>query len=473
MSKVVTIEPCSRLEGHGKVSLHLDDAGNLADARFHVVEFRGFEKFMEGRKIWEAPRITPRSCGICPVSHHLASAKACDDLFGVTIPPAAKLIREMMHMGQMIHSHALHFFYLGAPDFFFPMDAAKRNIVGIVQTEPEMAKKAIALRKAGQEIIHITGGKRIHPITALPGGVSKPISAEEKTKIIEYINLAKQMALDLMPIAKKKFKDNADLLNGFAPIKTNYMGMVNPEGNVELYDGDVRVVSPEGQELAKFKENQYLDFVGEKVASWSYLKFPFLKNIGWPNGIYRVGPLARVNAAKGFSTPLAQEELQEFRQFFGGQEQVHGTLQYHWARLIEIVHAIERAEQIVNDPNFTSTHVREKLTPKAGEGVGIIEAPRGTLIHHYKCDDTGTITMCNLIVATIGNNGGINMSVKEAAKQYVNESRLQEPVMNMVEMAIRAYDPCLSCSTHAVGQMPLNVKLHDHKGKVIEKVTKN
>lgn len=467
MSKVVTIEPCSRLEGHGKVTMHLDDAGNLADARFHVVEFRGFEKFMEGRKIWEAPRITPRSCGICPVSHHLASAKACDDLFGVDIPRPAKLIRELMHMGQFIHSHALHFFYLAAPDFFFPMDAAKRNILGVVGANPDLATKAIKLRKAGQEIIHITGGKRIHPITALPGGQSKPISPDEKKQLDEYVKLARDMATDLMPAAKKIFADNAQLINAFAPIKTNYMGLVK-NNKLELYDGRLKVESHDAKVLAEFGEKEYAQYVGEKVASWSYLKFPFLKTIGWPDGMYRVGPLARLNVIDSIGTPGADKELQEYRQFFKTDKQVHGTLQYHWARLIEIFYAIERAEQILADPDLMSKDVRIKLEIKAGEGVGIIEAPRGTLFHHYKCDDKGTITMCNMIVATIGNNGGINMSVKEAAKQYVNASRLDEPVMNMVEMAIRAYDPCLSCSTHAVGQMPLNVSLCDAKGKIID-----
>ncbi|MGM5482618.1 MAG: Ni/Fe hydrogenase subunit alpha [Nanobdellota archaeon] len=470
MSKVVTIEPCSRLEGHGKITLHLDDSGNLSDAKFHVVEFRGFEKFMEGRKIWEAPRITPRACGICPVSHHLASAKACDDLYGAQIPKAAQLIREMMHMGQMIHSHALHFFYLASPDFFFPTDASKRNILGILGQNPDLAKKAIQLRKAGQEIIRVTGGKRIHPITALPGGVSKPITQEEKSKLADYIKSAKAMALDLLPVAKKIFQANTQLIQGFAPVQTNYMGMVDGN-NLALYDGKIAVDSPEGKRLAEF-DKDYTPYVGEKVAAWSYMKFPFLKNIGWPDGLYRVGPLARLNVAEQIATPMANQELQEYRNFFNTQRQVHGTLQYHWARLIEILYAAERAEQILQDPEFMSTDVRQKLQPKAGEGIGIIEAPRGTLYHHYKCDETGSITMCNMIVATVGNNAGINMSVKEAAKQYVSGSKLEEPVMNMVEMAVRAYDPCLSCATHAVGQMPLDVSLYNNKGKIIDKVTK-
>ncbi len=466
MSKAVAIEPCSRLEGHGKVTLHLDDSGNLSDARFHVMEFRGFEKFCEGRKIWELPRITPRSCGICPVSHHLASAKACDDLYGVDIPPTAKLIRELMHMAQFIHSHALHFFYLAAPDFFFPADASKRNIMGILEAYPDLAKKAVELRKCGQEMVNVTGGKRIHPITALPGGVSKPITQDEKQKLSEHVQRAKQLAGELLPVAKKLFNVNKNLINSFAPIRTNYMGMVK-EGNLELYDGKVVVENYEGQKVSEFQKD-YLSQIDEKVAAWSYLKFPYLKNIGWPSGMYRVGPLARVNVAEQIATPLADQELKEFRQFFGSQKHVHGTLQYHWARFIEILYAIERAEEIINDPQLLSTEVRQKLEPKAGEGVGIIEAPRGTLIHHYKCDDKGTVTMANLIVATIGNNGGINMSVKEAAKQYIKDGEITEPAMNMVEMAIRAYDPCLSCATHAVGQMPLKVSLHNSKNKVVD-----
>lgn len=470
MSKVVTIEPCSRLEGHGKVTLHLDDSGELSDAKFHVMEFRGFEKFMEGRKIWEAPRITPRACGICPVSHHLASAKAVDDLYGAQIPKSAQLIRELMHMGQMIHSHALHFFYLASPDFFFPNDASKRNIMGILNQNPDLAKKAIQLRKAGQEIIHITGGKRIHPVTALPGGVSKPINEDEKNQLSEYVKSAKAMAQELLPVAKKIFQSNTQLIQGFAPIQTNYMGMVQ-DNNLALYDGQVAVESPEGKRLAEF-DRDYTQYVGEKVASWSYLKFPFLRNVGWPDGLYRVGPLARLNVAEQISTPMANQELQEYRNFFNAQKQVHGTLQYHWARLIEIVYAIERAEQILQEQELMSTETRQKLQPKAGEGIGIIEAPRGTLYHHYKCDESGTITMCNMIVATIGNNAGMNMSVKEAAKQYVSGSNLDEPVMNMVEMAVRAYDPCLSCSTHAVGQMPMNVSLYDSKGNLLQQKDK-
>lgn len=466
MSKAVAIEPCSRLEGHGKVTLHLDDSGNLTDARFHVMEFRGFEKFCEGRKIWELPRITPRSCGICPVSHHLASAKACDDLYGVDIPPAAKLTRELMHMGQIIHSHALHFFYLAAPDFFFPTDATKRNIQGVLEAYPDMGKKAIELRKCGQEMVHITGGKKIHPVTALPGGVSKPITEEEKQKLSEYVQKAKQMASELLSVSKKLFNVNANLINSFAPIKTNYLGMVQDK-NLALYDGKIVAESYEGNQLAEFQKD-YLSYIDEKVAAWSYLKFPYLKNVGWPSGMYRVGPLARVNVADQIATPLADQELKEFREFFGSQKHVHGTLQYHWARFIEIVYAIERAEEIINDPQLLSKEVRQKLETKAGEGVGIIEAPRGTLIHHYKCDDTGTVTMANMIVATIGNNGGINMSVKEAAKQYISGGEITEPAMNMVEMAVRAYDPCLSCSTHAIGQMPLNISLHDSKNNVID-----
>ncbi|MFP4403288.1 MAG: Ni/Fe hydrogenase subunit alpha [Nanoarchaeota archaeon] len=473
MSKVVTIEPCSRLEGHGKITLHLDDEGKLDDAKFHVVEFRGFEKLMEGRKVWEAPRITPRSCGICPVSHHLASAKACDDLFGAQIPESAKLIRELMHMGQFIHSHALHFFYLGAPDFFYPMDAAKRNILGVIGADPEMAKKAILLRKCGQEIIHITGGKRIHPITALPGGVSKPISSKEKELLDNYIKQAKELALELYPVAKQIFSDNKELINSFAPVKTNYMGSINNAGNLQLYDGKLNVISPEGKDIVTFTYDKYLENIGEKVATWSYMKFPFVKKIGWPDGMYRVGPLARLNVASNISTSIANNELMEFRKFFNSERIVNGTLQYHWARLIELIHAIEKSEEILSNPELLSKNVRVKVTPKAGEGVGIIEAPRGTLIHHYKADDKGTITMCNLIVATVGNNGGINMSVKEAAKQYVNASRLEEPIMNMVEMAVRAYDPCLSCATHAIGKMPLNVSLFDKNNKLLDKKIKN
>jgi len=470
MSKIITISPVSRVEGHGKVTIHLDDNNEVVESHFHVLEFRGFEKFCEGRMMSEMPVITTRICGICPVSHHLASVKACDDVLGVDIPPAAKKQRELMHMGQTIHSHALHFFYLAAPDFLLgpSSDPAKRNIVGVIEANPELAKKAIRLRQIGQNIIDRVGGRPIHPVTAIPGGMSKALSHEDRFIMGKEIDEAIELAQLSLQVGKGINEKYADVIPRFAVINTNYMGLVK-DGNLELYDGTLRMIDQAGGLLEEFDPRNYLDYLGEHVEDWSYLKFPFYKKQGFPEGVYRVGPLGRLNAATAISTELANKELDEFKKIGNGKP-VHETLYYHYARLIEMLYAAERARELVADDEIVSKDTRVKVERKAGEGVGVIEAPRGTLIHHYWADDSGKIEKANLLVATVNNNPAMDMSVNEVAKEFVKGGKIEEGALNMVEMAIRCYDPCLSCATHAIGQMPLVIELLTTDGKVVDVV---
>ncbi|MFC1729636.1 Ni/Fe hydrogenase subunit alpha [candidate division KSB1 bacterium] len=472
MSKTITISPVSRVEGHGKVTIHLDENNEVKESYFHVVEFRGFEQFTKGRLLSDMPVITTRICGICPVSHHLASAKACDDVLGVDIPPAAKMLRELMHMGQIINSHALHFFYLAAPDFILGPDAdpAKRNIIGVIEKDPELAKKAIAFRKIGQEIVECVGGRSIHPLTAIPGGMSKPLSHEDRFMLSKKIEKAIEYAQLSLTVGKSVFEKYADLVPDFAKLDTHYMGLVK-DGELELYDGYVRLIDKEGKKLEEFKSGSYLDYIGEHVEDWSYLKFPFYKKQGFPEGVYRVGPLARLNTAERISTPLAQKEFEEYKSI--GSAIKSESLYYHYARLIEMLYASERAKELLADDEIVNHEVRIKVKRKAGEGIGIIEAPRGTLIHHYWADDMGKIEKVNLVVATVHNNQAMNMSVNDIARKHVRGGEIPESALNLVEMAIRCYDPCLSCSTHAVGQMPLEVKVLDHLGEIVSEIKRN
>jgi len=470
MSKTITICPVSRVEGHGKVTIHLNDQNEVEESHFHVVEFRGFEKFCEGRLMSEMPVITTRICGICPVSHHLASAKTCDDVLGVDIPPAAKKLRELMHMGQIINSHSLHFFYLAAPDFLLgpSSDPAKRNIVGMIEADPELAKKGIRLRQIGQNIIERVGGRPIHPVTAIPGGMSKPLSYEDRFIMGKEIDEAIELAQLGVQVGKEANEKYADVISRFAVIKTNYMGLVK-DGNLELYDGTLRMIDETGNTLEEFDPKSYLDYLGEHVEDWSYLKFPFYKKQGFPEGVYRVAPLGRLNVADAIGTELANKELGAFKKLGNGQP-VHETLYFHYARLIEILYAAERAREIIDDDDVVSNEVRVKVERKAGEGVGVIEAPRGTLIHHYWADDNGKIEKANLIVSTVQNNPAMDMSVNEVAKEFVKGDKIEEGALNMVEMAIRCYDPCLSCATHAIGQMPLVINLVAADGTVLDVV---
>jgi NAD-reducing hydrogenase large subunit len=415
----------------------------------------------------EMPVITTRICGICPVSHHLAAVKACDDVMGVEIPSTAKKLRELMHMGQIIHSHSLHFFYLSAPDFVLgpSSDPAKRNVIGIIEADPELGKKAIRLRQIGQNIIERIGGRPIHPVTAIPGGMSKPLSHEDRfimgKEIDEAIALA-QLGLQVVKGVNEKY---ADVIPRFAVIRTNYMGLVK-DGNLELYDGTLRIIDERGNTLEEFDPRNYLDYLGEHVEDWSYLKFPFYKKQGFPEGVYRVAPLSRLNVATAISTELANKELDAFKELGNGQP-VHETLYYHYARLIEVLYAAERARELIADDEIVSKDTRVKVERQAGEGVGVIEAPRGTLIHHYWVDDSGKIEKVNLIVATVQNNPAMDMSVNEVAKEFVKGGQIEEGALNMVEMAIRCYDPCLSCATHAIGQMPLEINLVAPDGTVL------
>jgi NAD-reducing hydrogenase large subunit len=470
VNNTITIDPVTRLEGHGKVTIHLNGRNEVEFSRFHVLEFRGFEEFCKGRLLSDMPVITPRICGICPVSHHLASAKACDDAWNVKIPPVANKLRELMHMGQFIQSHALHFFYLAAPDFILGTASApaKRNIVGLIQAFPDLGRKAIRLRQIGQNLIDRVGGKPVHPVTAIPGGMSKPLAPEAHKAIQKELLEALDLAQLALRVGKNVFADYGELFATFAVSASNYMGMTR-EGSLELYDGTFRLIDETGFYLKFFDATNYAQSIGEHVEDWSYLKFPFLKDKGWPDGTYRVGPLARLNVADRIDTPLASKEHKKFKKL-GKGGLVHGTLYYHYARLIELLYAVERATQLINDREILSKEVRVPVKRKYGQGVSIIEAPRGTLIHHYWVDKQGKIEKANMIVATTHNNAAINQSITEVAKRYVKGGRIEEGALNLVEMAVRCYDPCLSCSTHAVGQMPLTLQLIGADGNLLDSV---
>ena len=468
-SNVITINPVTRIEGHAKITIHLDETGEVADARFHVVEFRWFEKFCEGRYFAEMPQITARICGICPVSHLLASAKACDAVLGLEIPRAAKLLRELLHMGQLTQSHALSFFHLSAPDLLLGWDSdpAQRNIIGLIQQHPDIARRGIRLRKFGQEVIKLTGGRKIHADFPVPGGVNKALLETERLAMRDGLSEAMGHARFALDLLKKYQSDHLQEVEEFACFDSNFMGLVRTDGSLEHYDGNLRFSDPGGHVLEdQINPAQYLDIIAEATEPWSYLKFPFIKRLGYPQGMYRVGPLARLNVCDRISTPLANAELQEWRGT--GSAPRRSSFHYHWARLIEIIYALERIRQLLEDREITSTDIMVSGPPKNEEGVGVIEAPRGTLFHHYWVDDGGRVEKVNLIVATGHNNLAMNRAVKAIAEKYVKSQRLQEGMLNRVEAAIRCYDPCLSCSTHAVGQMPMRVELVDAGGDVLQ-----
>lgn len=474
MGRTITIEPVTRIEGHAKVTVHLDDAGHVEKARFHVNEFRGFEKFCEGRLFYEMPLITERICGICPVSHHLVSAKACDQIVGVDAPRPAQLLRELMHMGQIIQSHSMHFFELAGPDLLlgFDADPAIRNVVGIVQMDPTLALKAVRLRKFGQEIIARVGDRRIHPNFCVPGGVNKALSIADRDAILADVREMIGFVQDGIGVMKGWMAKHADEMKTFASFPTGYLSMVDKDNGLALYNGDMRLVDSQRNDLEKFDGTKYLDYIGEHVEPWSYLKFPFYLKQGWPDGVYRVGPLGRLNAADKMATTAAQKEFHEFRKINGGAP-VEGTLYYHYARLIEDLYAIERAQQLLEDPEITSKDIRQSAQVTNHEGVGVIEAPRGTLWHHYWVDENGQIEKVNLIVATGNNNYAMSRAVEEVAKTYVKGENVTEGALNRIEAAIRAYDPCLSCSTHAVGQMPIEVVVYDSAGNPLNRVVRS
>lgn len=469
----VTIEPVTRIEGHAKVTIHLNDTGKVEHAYMHVNEFRGFEKFCEGRMYFEMPYITPRICGICPVSHHLAAAKAGDALMGCPPPRPASLLRELMHMGQIIQSHGMHFFELAGPDLLlgFDSDPATRNVVGLIGANPELATKAVMLRKFGQEIIHTLGGRRLHPVFAVTGGVNKALQPAERDGILKDLdaNIATiQIGIGLM---RGWAEQNMEDINKFAVFPTGYFGLTTPDNGLELYDGNIRLIGKDGVQLEKFDGANYLDIIAEHVENWSYLKFPYYKKLGYPNGVYRVGPLGRLNIAEQIDTPLANEEFKKFKALNNGKP-VENTLYYHYARLIEALFAAERVRVLCDDPDIMSTDIMNTKQEFQGRGVGIIEAPRGTLIHDYHADSNGQLTSVNLIVSTGHNNWAMSNAVDSVAKTYI-DGKVTEGMLNRVEAAIRAYDPCLSCSTHAVGQMPMEVDIVDPAGNIIETIHRN
>ena len=471
----VAIDPVSRVEGHGKVTLLLDEANRIQQVRLHIVEFRGFEKFIEGRPYWEVPVMVQRLCGICPVSHHLAAAKAFDRVVGaMPVTASADRVRRLMHYGQMLQSHALHFFHLSSPDLLFGFDSpvAQRNIVGVAQAHPEIAKKGILLRKFGQEVIRITSGKRVHGTGAVPGGINKLVTAEERDTLKRELPQMLQWAQESVDIAKQLHAQNPALYNQFGAFRSNLLSLVRPDGAMDFYDGVLRVRDANGQILFdQVSDQSYLDLIEEEVRSWSYMKFPHLKSLGREQGWYRVGPLARVQNCDFIPTPRAEAERQAFVAW-GQGELVHATLAYHWARMIEMLHSVEVIAELLDDPALLSGDL---LTTGARQrsGVGIIEAPRGTLIHDYDVGDDDLVTRCNLIVSTTHNNQAMNEAVRAVARDYLDGHELTEGLLNHIEVAIRAYDPCLSCATHALGQMPLDVTLLGADGGVLDRVQKS
>ena len=474
MAKQILIDPVTRIEGHAKISIQLDDAGNVTDAIFHVVEFRGFEKFCEGRPFAEMASITPRICGICPVSHLLASAKACDAIMAVAIPPAADKLRRLMNLGQLIQSHALSFFHLSAPDFLLGWDTppAKRNVFGIIAANPDLARAGIRLRQFGQEIIEVLGGKKIHPAWAVPGGVRSPLTEEGRTRIRKWLPevfATSKTALDLFKGLLKKHEREVQIFGNFPSL---FMGLVGPEGEWEHHGGKLRFIDSSGSVIADQLDAQdYKDFIGEAVQSSSYLKSPYYKPLGYPDGMYRVGPLARLNVCEHIGTPQADKELKNFKSM--GRGTVTSSFLYHYARLIEIIACLERVEMYLDDPDLLSEDLRADAGINKLEGVGVSEAPRGTLFHHYAVDRNGLIQKVNLIIATGQNNLAMNQTVAQIARHYIRGNNIPEAMLNRVEHGIRCYDPCLSCSTHAVGQMPLHIELVAPDGTVLQEVTRS
>ena len=479
MGRKITIEPVTRVEGHGKVTIRLDDAGKVTQARFHVVEFRGFERFVQGRPYWEAPVLVQRLCGICPVSHHLAAAKAMDVIVGAgpgKLTATAEKVRRLMHYGQMLQSHALHFFHLSSPDFLLGMDAdpTVRNIVGVAALNKDLAVQGVLLRKFGQEIILATAGKKIHGTGAVPGGINKNLSPEERDR---FLKGAAPLNIDQMiewsRAAVELFKDyhrkNKDMVDGFAEFPSNHLSLVRKDGALDFYHGVLRAVDAEGRKVLDDVDYQdYLEYIGEETRSWSYMKFPYLRSLGKTDGWYRVGPLARLNTCDYIPSPLAQKEFEVYKAYTDGKPN-NMSLHSHWARLIELLHSAEVIKELLLDKDLQGAKLVKK-GKKVAEGVGLIEAPRGTLFHHYRINDDDQITMANLIVSTTNNNEPMNRAVHWVAMNALSEKpEITEGMLNRVEVAIRAYDPCLSCATHAVGRMPLEVTLVDARGNVLQR----
>lgn len=473
MSQTITIDPVTRLEGHGKITIYLDDKGEVENAQFHVTQVRGFEKFCEGRPFYEMPSLTARICGICPVSHLLASAKACEAIMSVRIPYTAAQLRRMLNLAQMVQSHALSFFHLSSPDLLLGMesDPVKRNIFGVAAARPDLGLAGIGLRRFGQHVIELLGTKRIHTGWVVPGGVTEPLSLTHRDEILAmlpeaYANLGK--ALTAYKQIADTFKPEIEV---FANFPTNYLGLINEDESIEFNDGALRLIDPKGAIIEDgITATRFTEVIGEAVENYSYTKFVYYKPLGYPEGSYRVGPLARLNIVKSMGTPKADKELAEFKQISAGP--VESSFHYHHARLVEAMYGIEKIEQILNDPQILDKHVRATAGVNRLEGAGQIEAPRGTLNHHYKVDENGKITWASLVVATGHNNNAMNRGVLQAARRYVKDGKFSEGALNRVEAVIRTFDPCLSCSTHAFGQMPLAMTLMSADGEVVDQVVR-
>lgn len=471
MDQRITIEPVTRIEGHAKISLFLDDAGQVRDARFQVTQVRGFEKFVEGRPFFEMPSLTARTCGICPISHELASAKACDQILAVTIPETATKLRRILNLGQLIQSHALSFFYLSAPDLLLGMDhpPETRNFFGIAANDPEFARDGIRLRQFGQQVIERLAGRRIHPSWVVPGGVRSPLDATERTAILAEIPEIKALVRTHLERFKQSLPLHEEYIRIFACFPSMFMGLVNAAGHLEHYDGRVRIIDHAGTTVVDISDPlHYQDHIGEAIEPWTYLAFPYFKPHGYPEGMYRVGPLARLNIATRCGTELADRELATFRSLDTGP--VLSAFHNHYARLIEVLYAVEMIEILLTDATILNPHVRAVAGVNNHEGIGITEAPRGTLIHHYRVSSDGLIEWANLIIATGHNNLAMHRGILQAAQYYLNGADLHEGLLNRIEAVIRAFDPCLACSTHAVGRMPLVVELIERNGTVIDQV---
>ncbi|NTW32855.1 MAG: Ni/Fe hydrogenase subunit alpha [Bacteroidetes bacterium] len=475
----ITIEPVTRVEGHGKVTIHMDDNLNVAQTRLHIVEFRGFERFVQGRPYWEAPVLVQRLCGICPVSHHLAAAKALDVIVGAGtgngLTPAGEKMRRLMHYGQTFQSHALHFFHLASPDLLlgYDSDPALRNVIGIALKHPDLAVQGVMMRKFGQEIIAATAGKKIHGTGAIPGGINKNLSIEERDRFLkgaDPLNIDKMIewSLSALELFKGYHKQNKAFIDNFAVFPSNHLSIVRKDGALDLYHGVLRAVDKDGKKILNDVDYQeYYKHINEEVRSWSYMKFPFLTSIGKKDGWYTVGPLARLNTCDFIPTPLAQNAFEEYKAYTNGKPN-HSSLHMHWARLIETLHAAEMIKILLNDTDLQSDNLVTK-GKKQFEGVGVIEAPRGTLFHHYKINEDDQITMANLIVSTTNNNEPMNRAVNDVAnKMMTGKKEITEGMKNAVEVAIRAYDPCLSCATHSIGTMPLDITMYNSNNEVLD-----
>jgi NAD-reducing hydrogenase large subunit len=467
----VAIDPVSRVEGHGKVTILLDEDNKVHQVRLHIVEFRGFERFIQGRPYWEVPVMVQRLCGICPVSHHLAASKALDLIVGASkVTPTADKMRRLMHYGQILQSHALHFFHLSSPDllFGFGSEVGRRNIVGVAQQYPDIAKKGILLRKFGQEVIRLTAGKRVHGTGAVPGGVNRSLTADERKELLKDAYQMISWSRDAVRIIKELHQQDPALYDHFGTVRSSFMGLVAPDGSLDLYHGVLRARDADGRILFDQVDYQTYDrLITEEVKPWSYMKFPYFTAMGPEAGSYKVGPLARVQNCDSIPTPFAEHERRELVAYAGGKP-LHGSLAFHWARMIEMLFAAETIKDLLHDDDLSGAELMAG-GERRREGVGVIEAPRGTLFHHYQVGDDDLVTMANLIVSTTNNNQAMNTAVREVAKQYLDGQEITEGLLNHIEVAIRAFDPCLSCATHALGKMPLEVTLVDAEGTELDR----